>query len=568
MGARKILYSEAVREQLQQGVDTMADAVKVTLGPKGRHVMLEWAVGYPHITKDGVKVARFIDQLPDTVQNMGAQMVYQVARKTSNLAGDGTTTVAVLTQAFFQEGCRMLSAGANPVYVKRGIDACVERVVEELKRISQPVRGRREIMRVATISANNDKAMGNMVAEAIQKVGKHGVVLAEEGKGIDTEVEIMEGMHYDRGYLSPHFITDQKRMEVTLDNPYLLLYDAKISSLADLLSLLTQIAKADGPLLVIADDVEGDALTALTQNKLKGQLEVAATRPPGFGDRRRLNLEDIAALTGGRVISKKVGIEVKDVTIADLGRCKQVRIDKDNTFIVGGMGTKAAIDARRREIEAQIKLSDWDYDREQTKKRLARMAGGIAVIRVGGNSEAEILEKKGRLDNALNATSAALEEGIVPGGGTALLRCSKALDELVLPGDQHFGISITRKALEAPLRQIATNAGLNGGAIVQKVKDATNGTGFNAETGQFVDLIKDGVIDPAKVTRTALQHAASVSSTLLTAETLIVDIVKKPPPALENPHNAIPGIDDHMAKMQAMGGPEAVEQMLAEQPDP
>jgi chaperonin GroEL len=567
MAARNIRFSEKARSKLKKGLDTMADAVKVTLGPGGRNVILEWAIGYPHITKDGVKVARFIDMIKDPLENMGAQLVYAACSKTSKVVGDGTTTVAVLTQAFFREGCKLVATGANPVFMKRGIAKAVSEVVSELKRISQPVKSKEEISRIAAISANNDAEIGELVADAIEKAGEYGKVIAEDGQGIHTFVEVLQGMHCNRGYLSSYFVTDQKTMRATLENPYILIYDDKISSVNDLLTLLKQILKADGPLMIIADDVTGEALSTLIQNKQNGNLQVLVVKPPGFGDRRRLNLEDIAAVTGGQVISKEVGLNIQDVTLDHLGRCSRVIADKDNTFIVGGGGSKEAIEKRIREVKAQIELSSWDYDREQTEKRLARIAGSIAVIHVGAQTETALKEKKARVDNALSATTAASKEGMVPGGGAALIRCARVLDHLKLEGDENFGVITTQKALLEPARLIADNAGFDGNAIVWKTKNAQNGMGFNALTGEFGDLMDQGVMDPVMVTRHALQNAASIASTLLTTEVAVVDKVKIPPPTLENPHEAIPQIQQHMANMEQMGGVETVEQQLEEEKD-
>ena len=564
MAARNIRFGESAREKLKKGLDTMADAVKVTLGPGGRNVILEWAIGYPHITKDGVKVARFVDMLKDPLEDIGAQSVYAACRDTSKIVGDGTTTVAVLTQAIFREGCKLAAASVNLIEMKRGIDKAVMKVVEELKTISKPVASKAEMARVATISANNEREIGQIVADAIDEAGEYGKVLAEEGKGIQSFIEILPGMHYDRGYISSYFVTDQKFMRTTLENPYILLYDDQINTVKDLLTLLKQIMKADGPLMIIADDVTGDALSTLIRNKHNNDLQVVVTKPPGFGDRRRLNLDDIAAVTGGQVISKKFGLTVKSVTLDHLGRCDRVIVDKDNTFIVGGRGDRDAVEKRIREVKAQVGLSTWDYDREQTEKRLARIAGSIAVIHVGAPTETALKEKKARVDNALNATTAARKEGIVPGGGTALIRCAKALDNLTLKGDEQFGVIVIREALMEPARLIADNAGYAGKTIAYKIREAKNGMGFNALSGEFGDLLEQGVIDPAMVTRHALQKATSIASTLLTTEVAIVDKVRNPPPPLDNPHKAIPGIENHMAKMAQLGGPEAVEDRLRE----
>ena len=565
MAARNIKFGENAREKLKKGLDTMADAVKVTLGPGGRNVILEWAIGYPHITKDGVKVARFIDMLKDPLEDVGAQLVYAACRDTSKIVGDGTTTVAVLTQAIFREGCKLAAAGVNLISMKRGIDKAVIAVVAELKTISKPVDSKAEMARIATISANNEMEIGELVADAIEKAGEYGKVLAEEGKGIQSSIEVLPGMHYDRGYISSYFVTDQKSMRTTLENPHILLYDDKISTVKDLLTLLKQIIKADGPLMIVADDVTGEALSTLIHNKHSNNLEVVVTKPPGFGDRRRLNLDDIAVVTGGQVISKNYALTAKSVTLNHLGRCDRVIVDKDNTFIVGGRGDRAEVEKRIREVKAQVGLSTWDYDREQTEKRLARIAGSIAVVHVGAPTETALKEKKARVDNAINATSAARKEGIVPGGGTALIRCAKVLDDLILEGDENFGVIVIRKALLEPARLIADNAGYEGKTIAYKIKEAQNDVGFNALTGEFGDLLEQGVIDPVMVTRHALQKAASIASTLLTTEVAIVDKIKLPPPELDNPHQAIPGMDNHMAKMAEMGGAEAVEERLKEE---
>jgi chaperonin GroEL len=562
MPAKEIKFSQKGREKILQGLNKMADAVKVTLGPKGQNVMLEWAIGAPHVTKDGVKVARYIDQLDDTFENMGAQLVYEIAKKTSTTAGDGTTTASVLAQAICREGSKLVVAGVNPMGLKRGIDKAVGKVVEMLRQISKPVEEKHEIAYVASISANNDLKMGEMIADALESVGRKGLVVIEDGKGIDTTLEVMEGMHYDRGYLSHYFINDHSTMRVVLENPYILLYDQKISTLSDLATILKQISKADGPLLIIADTVEGEALSLLISNKMNGNAQLAATKAPGFGDRRRMNLGDIAVVTGGQVVSREVGIDLKRVTLEHLGRCKQVIIDKANTFIVGGAGSKEAIERRAREIETQIRLADWDYDREQQKKRLAKIISGVAVIRVGGMTEPEMRERKARMENALQATWAAIEEGIIPGGGVGLLRCLEILDQFELDGDEAYGVVTTKWALEEPLRQIAQNAGFDGSTIVQRVKDAENGFGFNALTGEFGDLMAQGVIDPTKVTRLALQNAASMASLFITAEAVVGFKHPLPPPQDKNPHGYIPGMDDHMAKLNKMGGAEDVEERI------
>lgn len=568
MAAKDIKYGADGRERIKQGVDAIADTVKVTLGPRGRTVMLEWAIGYPHVTKDGVKVARFIDLLEEKYAQMGARMVYEVAKKTSKIAGDGTTTASVLVQGFFREGCKLLATGVNPKGLKNGIDKGVAAVVEELKKISRPVNDKNDISHIATIAANNNEEIGAVIADAKEKVGKDGVVIAQEGKSIKTTVEVVEGMHYNRGYISPHFINDQKKLRVVLENPFILIYHEKLTTLHDLITILRQIKRADGPLFIIADEVEGQALATLIANKNNGMLEVAATKPPGFGERRRLNLDDIAVITGGKAISKEVGLELKAITLSHLGRCKRVIVDKENTYIIGGAGRKEAIEEHVREIRAQIRLSTWDYDREQTEKRLAKLVGGVAVIDVGGTTETEVKEKKERIDNALNATNAAIQEGIIPGGGTALVRCQRALEHLDADGEEAFGIEIVRRTIEEPLRQIADNGGFDGSVIIEKVKELDDGFGFNALTGEIGDLIAQGVVDPTKVTRLALQHAASLAATLLTTETVITDKFKKKTGMGTNPHNTIPGLQGHMSKRAAMGADvmdEMVDEMMEEE---
>ena len=553
MAAKEIKFSHEGRERIKRGVDSMADTVKITLGPRGRNVMLEWAIGPPHVTKDGVKVARFIDQLEEKYEQMGAQMVYEVAKKTSKIAGDGTTTASLLAQGFFREGCKLVVTGVNPMALKRGIDKAVDVVVEALRNISKPVRGKHEIAYVASVAANNNMEIGEVIADAKEKVGKDGVVIAKEGKGLETTVEVVEGMHYDRGYLSSYFINDQKKMRVELENPHILIYSEKMSALDDLITIIKQIKKAEGPLFIIADDIEGEALSTLVTNKVNGNLEVSATKPPGFGERRRLNLDDIAALTGGKVISKQVGIQLKGITLEHLGRCKQVISDKDNTYLVGGAGTKEEIEEHIRSVKAQINLSTWDYDREQTEKRLAKLIGGVAVVHVGAPTEPAMKEKKARIENALNATNAAIEEGIVPGGGTALIRCLDALETLNLDGDEQYGVHITRRVLEEPLRQIAANGGFDASVIVAKVKAQSDGFGFNAETGEYGDLLDQGVIDPTKVVRLTLQNASSLASMLITSEAVIVDKYKKPQVGKTGPHETIPGLKSHMAKRANIG---------------
>jgi len=564
MAVKEIKYGIDGRESIKKGVDAIADAVKVTLGPRGRNVMLEWAVGYPHVTKDGVKVARYIDQIEGKYAQMGARLVYEVAKKTSKLAGDGTTTACVLLQAFFREGCKLVASGVNSPAIKRGIDKSVQCVVEEMAKIARPVEGFQEIAQIASISANNDAELGGIIANAKEKVGKNGVVIVEEGKGIETTVELVEGMHYDRGYISPYFINDTARMRVVLENPFVLIYDEKLTTLDDLIAILKQIKQADGPLFIIADDVEGQALSTLVTNKVNGNLEVAATKPPGFGERRRLNLDDIAVVTGGKAVSKEVGLQLKGITLEHLGRCKKIVVDKENTYLIGGAGTREDIERHVREVRAQIRLSTWDYDRQQTEKRLAKLVAGVSVIRVGAPTETEMKEKKSRLDNALNATNAAIEEGIVPGGGTALVRCLRALDGLDVKGDEKYGVTVTRRALEEPLRQIAENGYFEGSVILRNVKEKEDGFGFNAETGKFGDLFEQGIIDPVKVTRLALLHAASLASILITTDAVVVDKFKRPMPGQTNPHQTIPGLQKHMARRAQMGA-DVMDKMVEEE---
>lgn len=563
MVVKDIKFAAEARGELIKGIDLMADAVKVTLGPKGRNVVLEWGVGYPRITKDGVRVARFVDRLDDKFNNMGAQMIYAVAKKTSKVAGDGTTTAVLLTQELCRSGAKLVAAGVNPCHLKRGIDRAAEVVVKQLKELAQPIETEAEIANIATISANNDHEIGEIIADAIEKVGKHGIVLVEEGKGVDTVVDVVQGMHYNRGYLSHHFITDQKTRKAILEKPNILLYDAKLSSIGDLVTILRQVRQVDGPLLIVADDVEGMALSTLTSNKLEGNLEVVATKPPGFGERRRLNLDDIAVLTGARVISKHVGLELKSIKADYLGHCDKVIVEQENTFILGGQGSKAAIAEHARGIETQIELSDWDYDQEQSKKRLARLLGGIAVIRVGGVSETGMRQRKELIDNAVNSVYAAIEEGVVPGGGVALLRCLPALEQLELAGDDQYGVVAIRDILAKPLQQIIENAGFNGSTIVEKIKAGAGWYGFNANINQYGDFQEMGIVDPAKVTRLAFQNAASLASTLLTAEVVIADKYRLPQNNT-GPHSKMPGMTPHLENMKKMGGAEKVEEMIAQ----
>jgi chaperonin GroEL len=529
MAAKEIQYDIKARQSIVKGIDTLAKAVKITLGPKGRNVILEKSWGSPSITKDGVTVAKEIE-LEDKFENMGAQMVKEVASKTSDVAGDGTTTATLLAQSIYHEGSKLVTAGANPMALKRGIEKAVEVVVEELKKMSKPTKEQQEISQVGTISANNDQTIGNIIAEAMAKVGKEGVITVEEAKSMETTLEIVEGMQFDRGYLSPYFVTDAEKMEATLEEPYILLHEKKISSMKDLVPLLEQIAKMAKPLLIIAEDVEGEALATLVVNKLRGTLKVAAVKAPGFGDRRKAMLEDIAILTGGKVISEDLGLKLENVSINDLGTAKTLNIDKDNTTIIDGGGSRSDLEGRVKQIRTQIDDTTSDYDREKLQERLAKLIGGVAVINVGAATETEMKEKKARVEDALNATRAAVEEGIVPGGGIALIRCMGSLSKLELGGDEQLGVNIVRRALEDPLRQIANNAGLEGSVVVEKVKEEKGAFGLNAETGQYEDLIKAGIIDPTKVTRFALQNAASVSALMLTTEALVAEKPKEEPP--------------------------------------
>ena len=530
--AKQIIYGEQSRQAILRGVNQLADAVKVTLGPKGRNVVLDKKFGSPTITKDGVTVAKEID-LKDPLENMGAQMVREVASKTSDTAGDGTTTATVLAQAIYREGARNVVAGANPMELKRGIEKAVEAMTAEIRKMAKPVKGNM-IAQVGTISANSDHTIGNIIAEAMEKVGKDGVITVEEAKTLETTLDVVEGMQFDRGYLSPYFVTDPERMEVALENPVILIHEKKISSMKDLLPVLEQVARLGRPLLIIADEVEGEALATLVVNKLRGTLQVAAVKAPGFGDRRKAMLEDIAILTGGRAITEDLGVKLENIKMEDLGRAKKVTIDKDNTTIVEGAGDSKAIEGRVRQIRVQVEETSSDYDREKLQERLAKLVGGVAVIKVGAATETEMKEKKARVEDAMHATKAAVEEGIVPGGGTALIRASKALEGLSLTGDQLVGLQIIRRAIEEPCRWIATNAGLEGSIIVEKVKNGKGDEGFNAATDTFEDLVKAGVIDPAKVVRNALQNASSIASLLLTTEALVSEIPeeKKEAPAM------------------------------------
>jgi len=524
--AKDIKYSQKARECILKGVDTLADAVKVTLGPRGRNVVLEKTFGSPTITKDGVTVAKEIE-LEDKFENMGAQMVKEVASKTSDVAGDGTTTATVLAQSIYREGSKLVAAGVNPMALKRGIEKAVEVVIGELKKLSKPTKDQEEIAQVGTISANNDSTIGNIIAEAMNKVGKEGVITVEEAKSMETTLEIVEGMQFDRGYLSPYFVTDPEKMQVTLSNPYILLNEKKISSMKDLIPILEQIAKMGRPLLIIAEDIEGEALATLVVNKLRGTLQCAAVKAPGFGDRRKAMLEDIAILTGGNVISEDLGLKLENVTLNDLGTAKTISIDKDNTTIVDGGGSRKDLEGRVKQIRAQIEETTSDYDREKLQERLAKLIGGVAVINVGAATETEMKEKKARVEDALNATRAAVEEGIVPGGGVALLRASSPLAKTKMEGEEQSGLNIVARALEEPLRQIANNAGAEGSVVVEKVRTGKASFGYNAETGEFEDLMKAGIIDPTKVTRFALQNAASVAALLLTTEAMVAERPKE-----------------------------------------
>ena len=522
MGAKILLYDEEARKSVLKGVNTLADAVKVTLGPKGRNVIIDKSYGSPTVTKDGVTVAKEVE-LEDKFENMGAQMVKEVASKTSDVAGDGTTTATILAQAIYREGVKAVAAGSNPMDIKRGIDKAVETVVKELSKMSKPTKDQKEIAQVGTISANNDETIGNIIAGAMDKVGKEGVITVEEAKGLETELEIVEGMQFDRGYLSPYFVTNADKMLVALEDALILIYEKKISGMKDLLPILEQIAKMGRPLLIIAEDIEGEALATLVVNKIRGTLHVAAVKAPGFGDRRKAMLEDIAILTGGKMISEDMGWKLENVKLEDLGRAKKITIDKDNTTIIDGAGKRADLEGRVKQIRAQIEETTSDYDREKLQERLAKLVGGVAVIKVGAATESEMKEKKARVEDALHATRAAVEEGIVPGGGVAYLRTLPALGKMDLSGDEQIGVNIVKKAIEEPIKMIACNAGLEGSIVVEKVKEKKGSFGFNARTDVYEDMISAGVIDPTKVTRFALQNAASVSGLLLTTQCMIAD---------------------------------------------
>jgi len=530
--AKQIVYGEESRQAVLRGVNQLANAVKVTLGPKGRNVVLDKKFGSPTITKDGVTVAKEID-LKDPLENMGAQMVREVASKTSDTAGDGTTTATVLAQAIYREGAKNVVAGANPMEIKRGIEKAVEAITAELKKMAKPVSGNM-VAQVGTISANNDPEIGTIIANAMDKVGKDGVITVEEAKTLETSLEVVEGMQFDRGYLSPYFVTDPERMEVSLENPVILIHEKKISSMKDLLPVLEQVARLGRPLLIIAEDIEGEALATLVVNKLRGTLQAAAVKAPGFGDRRKAMLEDIAVLTGGRAITEDLGIKLENIKLEDLGKAKKVTIDKDNTTIVEGAGASKDIEGRVKQIRTQVEDTTSDYDREKLQERLAKLVGGVAVIKVGAATETEMKEKKARVEDAMHATKAAVEEGIVPGGGVALIRAARALTGLKLGGDQQIGVNIVSRAIEEPMRWIATNAGHEGSIVVQKVREMKDEEGFNALTDTYENLVQAGVIDPTKVVRSALQNSSSIASLLLTTEALISEIPeeKKEAPAM------------------------------------
>jgi chaperonin GroEL len=525
---KQLRFDEEARSSLLRGVNVLAEAVKATLGPKGRNVVIDKKFGSPTITKDGVTVAKEVE-LKDKYENMGAQLLKEVASKTSDVAGDGTTTATVLAQAIFREGLKNVTAGANPMGLKRGIDQAVESVVAELKRLSKSTKDKKEISQVATIASNNDRTIGNLIAEAMEKVGKDGVITVEESKSADTVLDVVEGMQFDRGYLSPYFVTDPERMEAVLEDAIVLIHEKKLSAMKDMLPLLEQVARTGKQFLIIAEDVEGEALATLVVNKLRGTLKACAVKAPGFGDRRKAMLEDIAILTGGKAITEDLGIKLENIKIEDLGKAKKIVVDKDNTTIVEGGGKQSGIEGRIKQIRAQIDETTSDYDREKLQERLAKLAGGVAVVKVGAATETAMKEKKARVEDALNATRAAVEEGIVPGGGVALLRAASAVDKLKLEGDEAIGARIVRRALEEPIRQIVENAGLEGSVIVEKVKaEKTPTRGFNADTLEFVDMLEAGIIDPTKVERSALQNAASVAGLLLTTEALVTDIPEPP----------------------------------------
>jgi chaperonin GroEL len=548
--AKLIKYDMKARESMLNGVRTLADAVVVTLGPKGRNVVLDKSWGAPTVTKDGVTVAKEIE-LEDKFENMGAQMVKEVASKTSDMAGDGTTTATVLARSIYEEGQKLVAAGNNPMAIKRGIDAAIEVTVKELQSLSKATKDQREIAQVGTISANNDETIGNIIAEAMSKVGKEGVITVEEAKSMDTTLEVVEGMQFDRGYLSPYFVTDPEKMVASLENPYILINEKKISNMKDLLPVLEQVAKLGKPLMIIAEDVDGEALATLVVNKLRGTLQVAAVKAPGFGDRRKAMLEDIAILTGGQVVSEDLGIKLENLTVQDLGTAKRITIDKDNTTVVDGAGSRSALEGRVKQIRAQIEESTSDYDREKLQERLAKLIGGVAVINVGAATETEMKEKKARVEDALNATRAAVEEGIVPGGGVALVRCLDALGKMRIKADQKLGVKVIMRAIEEPLRQIANNAGLEGSVVIDKVKNGKDAFGYNAATDTYEDLLKAGVIDPTKVVRLALQNAGSVASLMLTTQAMVTE---KPEEKADAMPAGAPGMGGGMGGMGGMPG--------------
>ena len=544
MAAKQLQFDETARQALLRGVEKLARAVKATLGPSGRNVILDKKFGSPTITKDGVTVAKEIE-LEDPYENMGAQLVREVASKNSDIAGDGTTTATVLAEAIYKEGLKNVTAGANPTSLQRGISKSVDALVAEIQKISKKVKDRTEIAQVATVSANWDTTIGEIIADAMDKVGKDGTITVEEAKSIETTLDVVEGMQFDKGYLSPYFVTNAESMEAILDNPYILIHEKKISSLKDLLPVLEKTAKTGKPLLIIAEDVEGEALATLVVNKLRGTIQVAAVKAPGFGDRRKAMLEDIAILTGGRCITEDLGIKLENITLDDLGRTKRVTIDKENTTIVEGSGKQSDIQGRVAQIRRQIEETTSDYDREKLQERLAKLAGGVAVINVGAATETEMKEKKARVEDALHATRAAVEEGIVPGGGVAFIRAQKALDALALEGDEKIGLQIVRRAIEEPLRTLADNAGEEGALIVQEVKKRKGNEGYNVATGNYEDLVKAGVVDPAKVTRSAIQNASSISGLLLTTEAVVTELPEKKAPAGGDPHGHPPGGMDY-----------------------
>jgi chaperonin GroEL len=526
MAAKEIIFSSGARAEIAKGLNLLANAVKVTLGPRGRNVVIEKSWGSPTVTKDGVTVAKEVE-IENKFQNMGAQMVKEVASKTSDVAGDGTTTATVLAQAIYNEGAKLVAAGLNPMDLKRGIEASVVAIVENLSKQSTPTKGKKDIAQVGTISANGDSSIGDMIAEAMEKVGKEGVITVEEAKTLTSELDVVEGMQFDRGYLSPYFVTDGERMEAVLNDCFILAHEKKISQMKDLLPVLEQVAKSGKPLLIIAEDIDGEALATLVVNKLRGTLQVCAVKAPGFGDRRKAMLQDIAILTGGQAITEDLGLKLENITLADLGRAKRITVDKDNTTIVEGAGKKDAIEGRVKTIRREVEDTTSDYDREKLQERLAKLVGGVAVIRVGAATEVEMKEKKARVEDAMHATRAAVEEGIVPGGGVALIRASSVLDKLSFDDDRRYGVNIVRRALEEPLRQIAANAGVDGSIVVSKVRDGKGAFGYNAATLAYEDLVAAGVIDPTKVVRTALQNASSVAGLMLTTETLIAEKPKK-----------------------------------------